>query len=65
MQYMSSSVAKRKMRIKVEIYFYQAICVPILTYGHKLSLVDETMRLWIQVAYISLEEWLGSPLEIA
>ncbi len=44
---------------------YQSICVPALTYGHKLWVVTEEMRLRIQAAEMSfLRGWLGSVLEM-
>ncbi len=46
-------VVKKELSRKAKLSIYQSIYVPTLTYGHKLWVVTERMRLWIQAAVMS------------
>jgi len=48
-----SVVVKRELSRKVKLSIYRSISVPTLTYGHKLWVVTERTRLWIQLAKMS------------
>ena len=48
-----SVVAKRELSQKARLSAYQSIFVPTLTYGHKLWVVTERTRSWVQAAEMS------------
>lgn len=52
-------MVKRELSRKAKVLIYQSIYFPILTHGHELWVVTETMRLWIQAVEISSVGWLG------
>jgi len=43
-------VVKKELSQKAKLLIYRSIYVPTLTYGHKLWVVTERTRLWIQAA---------------
>lgn len=47
-------VVKRELSGKAKLSIYQWIYVPTLTYDHNLWVVTNRLRLWIQVAEMSL-----------
>lgn len=46
---------RRELSVNGKGMTYQSFSVSIFIYGHNLLLVTERMRLWIQVAEISIE----------
>lgn len=48
-----SVVIKRDLSLKFKLSIYQSSYIPTLTYGHKVWVLTERMRSWIQVAEIS------------
>ena len=48
-----TAVKKRELSPKAKLSVYWLVYIPILTYGHKLWVMNERMRLRIQVAEIS------------
>lgn len=46
---------RRELSVNGKVMTYQSFSVSIFICGHNLLLVTERMRLWIQVAEISIE----------
>lgn len=55
-------MVKRELSPKAKLRINQLIYVSVLTYGHKLCIVKERIRWWIQAVEMS---WLGSLFEIS
>lgn len=53
-----SIMVKREQNIKAKLSIYRSIYVPNLTYSHKLWVVTERIRFWIQT--MEMEEFSHS-----
>lgn len=52
-----SIIVKRELILKMKLSVYRFIYIPTLIYGHKLWVVTERTRSWIQMANMGFPPW--------